>query len=298
MINIDDYGQKDLYAALGVKPEASAVEIDSAYKKTSALLNATIDAGVSRETRSGTEARLVELQEAHEVLSNQDKRNYYDYKRDQILHAPAEAAGPSAAAQKKGWGLSKGKLVAGVAVAALATVASFLPWKEYERKLLDWNFSKPTERAKPYQMDPQKLTPAQDFGNEVSTAVYGRKVAVEASKALGLDANGAAFVGLQGKFKEQRKEMDDAFNKGAKNFKFDQVTLDGRVRAQMTVTDTGLQISAQREGEESKVYTSQWSELARAKLQGPEAVKEYFKAHPMIDEKKPSTRPTAKPSPG
>ena len=296
MINVDDYGKKDLYAVLGVKPEASVAEINTAYKQTSALLDATMNPDVSRETRSIAAARLHELQEAHEVLSHEDRRNYYDHQRNQILHAPAEATGPSAVAQKKGWGLSKGKLGAGVAVVALA-VASFLPWKEYEQRLLAWNFSKPTERAKPYQMDPQKLTPAQDFGNEVSTAVYGRKVAVEASKALGLDENGAAFVGLQGKFKEQRKEMDDAFNNGAKSFKFNQVTLDGRVHAQMTVTDTGLQISGQREGEEPKIYTSQWSELARAKLQGPEAVKEYFKAHPMIEEKKPSMRPTSRPSP-
>ncbi len=297
MINVDDYGKKDLYAVLGVKPEASVAEINTAYKQTSALLGATMNPDVSRETRSVAEARLSELQDAHEVLSNNDKRDYYDHQRNKFIHASTEEIGPSEVARKKGWGLSKGKVVAGVAVAALAAVASFLPWKEYERKLLDWNFSRPTERSKPYQMDPQKLTPAQDFGNEVSTAVYGRKVALEASKALGLDANGTAFLGLQSKFKEQRKEMDDAFNKGAKSFKFDQVTLDGRVCAQMTVTDTGLQISAQREGEEPKTYTSQWSELARAKLQGPKAVEEYFKAHPMIDEKKPSTRPAARPSP-
>lgn len=63
---------KDLYDILGVSKDASESEIKKAYRKLS------LEFHPDRNTADGAETRFKEINEAHEVLSDGDKRKMYD----------------------------------------------------------------------------------------------------------------------------------------------------------------------------------------------------------------------------
>ncbi len=75
---------KDLYAVLGVPPEASQEEIRDAYY--SRLLFEGIDAGEDN-------ARAREVREAYEVLSDPERRHSYDVSNG-VWQSTATAAAP------------------------------------------------------------------------------------------------------------------------------------------------------------------------------------------------------------
>ena len=59
--------QPDFYATLGVKPTASAAEIESVYRRA-----------LKAASASGTAARAAELQAAYAVIGNPAERSAYD----------------------------------------------------------------------------------------------------------------------------------------------------------------------------------------------------------------------------
>lgn len=64
---------KDYYKVLGIKRDASADEIKKAYRKLARTYHPDVNQGDST-----AEAKFKELNEAHEVLSDADKRQKYD----------------------------------------------------------------------------------------------------------------------------------------------------------------------------------------------------------------------------
>jgi DnaJ-class molecular chaperone len=64
---------KDYYKTLGVSRSASAKEIKAAYRKLARKYHPDVNPGDKQ-----AEARFKEINEAHEVLSDHDKRNRYD----------------------------------------------------------------------------------------------------------------------------------------------------------------------------------------------------------------------------
>lgn len=64
---------KDYYKVLGVKKDASAKEIKAAYRKLARKYHPDVNAGDEK-----AEARFKEVNEAHEVLGDSEKRQKYD----------------------------------------------------------------------------------------------------------------------------------------------------------------------------------------------------------------------------
>jgi curved DNA-binding protein len=64
---------KDYYKVLGVKKDASAKEIKAAYRKLARKFHPDVNAG-----DANAEARFKEVNEAHEVLGDPEKRQRYD----------------------------------------------------------------------------------------------------------------------------------------------------------------------------------------------------------------------------
>ena len=64
---------KDLYKELGVKRSASAAEIKKAYRRLARKYHPDFNAG-----NSGAESKFKSISEAYEVLSDPEKRKYYD----------------------------------------------------------------------------------------------------------------------------------------------------------------------------------------------------------------------------
>jgi DnaJ-class molecular chaperone len=73
---------KDYYSILGVKRDASEEEIKRAYRKLARQYHPDVNPG-----NKSAEARFKEINEAHEVLSDKDKRKKYDQYGDQWQHA-------------------------------------------------------------------------------------------------------------------------------------------------------------------------------------------------------------------
>src|SRR5262245_62275901 len=76
--NIDPL--KDYYAVLGVLPSAELVVIRAAYRALALRYHPDQCQG----QRLDAEARMRELNEAHEILSNEDARSRYDALRSHI----------------------------------------------------------------------------------------------------------------------------------------------------------------------------------------------------------------------
>ena len=64
---------EDLYAVLGVKPDATEDEIRRAYRKAARKHHPDVNPG-----DAGAEDRFKKLSAAYEVLSNPEKRALYD----------------------------------------------------------------------------------------------------------------------------------------------------------------------------------------------------------------------------
>ena len=81
---------KDYYNILGVKRDATEAQIKSAYRKLARKYHPDVNPGDKT-----AEAKFKELNEAHEVLSDVEKRKKYDQYGDQWQHADqfAQAAG-------------------------------------------------------------------------------------------------------------------------------------------------------------------------------------------------------------
>ncbi len=73
---------KDYYKILGVKRDASEAEIKNAYRRLARKHHPDVNPG-----DKSAEARFKEINEAHEVLSNSEKRRKYDQFGDQWQYA-------------------------------------------------------------------------------------------------------------------------------------------------------------------------------------------------------------------
>ncbi|MBO0685640.1 MAG: DnaJ domain-containing protein [Candidatus Dormibacteraeota bacterium] len=80
---------KDFYEVLGVSRKASQKEISSAFRKLARKYHPDVNPGDKQ-----AEERFKELSEAHEVLSNPDKRKYYDHFGDNWQAAQAAGVDP------------------------------------------------------------------------------------------------------------------------------------------------------------------------------------------------------------
>ena len=73
---------KDYYNILGVKRDASEADIKKAYRRLARKHHPDVNPG-----DKSAEARFKEINEAHEVISNSEKRRKYDQYGDQWQHA-------------------------------------------------------------------------------------------------------------------------------------------------------------------------------------------------------------------
>ena len=87
---------KDLYEVLGVKRDASAQEIKKAYRKLARRYHPDVNPGNKQ-----AEERFKEISQAHDVLSDQEKRKVYDEFRLEGLRAGFDAERARAYAE---WG--------------------------------------------------------------------------------------------------------------------------------------------------------------------------------------------------
>lgn len=180
----------------------------------------------------------------------------------------------------------------GLRVGVGALVASALLWlggdylsgQDVKQRILDWD--RGIKRTPAYQVDSQHPTNGQAFGNAVSQQFNNRAAGIEIGNTLKLDNNGVALSDVQKQFMRQRREMDQAFDKGEKSFTFNDVTLDHGEKARLTVTDKGMSLSVQKPGEaKPAVYEKKWDGLTQAALGGPEGIQKYLAGQ----SKKPST---------
>lgn len=75
------------YAALGLKSDASLADIKKAFRQKASQFHP------DRNTAEDAPARFREVQEAYDVLSNEDKRKAYDdNRRRNLLDDPAQTA--------------------------------------------------------------------------------------------------------------------------------------------------------------------------------------------------------------
>lgn len=164
-----------------------------------------------------------------------------------------------------------------------ALVASALVWlggdylsgQDVKQRILDWDHGR--TRAPSYQVDPQHLTNGQSFGMAVSQQFNNRTAGIEIGNKLKLDNNGVALSDVQKQFMRQRREMDQAFDKGGKSFTFDKVKLDHGGEATLTVTDKGMSLSVQKPGEaKPAVYEKKWDGLTQAALGGQAGIQKYL----------------------
>ncbi len=91
---------KDLYKVLGVKKDATAAEIKKAYRKLARKHHPDVNPG-----NKEAEERFKEISEAHEVLSDSEKRKNYDEFGEDGLRAGFD---PEQARQYKQWQQSGG----------------------------------------------------------------------------------------------------------------------------------------------------------------------------------------------
>jgi len=66
--------RKNYYSVLGLKPDASAADIDAAYKK----LSTEWHPDKHKTDRKAAEAKFHDISEAYEILSNKNRRSHYD----------------------------------------------------------------------------------------------------------------------------------------------------------------------------------------------------------------------------
>ena len=81
-------GKKDYYQLLGVKREATQKEIKQAYRKLARKHHPDLNPG-----DKAAEAKFKEINEAHEVLSDPEKRKKYDQFGEQWMYADQFAKG-------------------------------------------------------------------------------------------------------------------------------------------------------------------------------------------------------------
>src|SRR5438094_177221 len=87
---------KDYYSTLGVAKTATEKEIKSAFRKLARKYHPDVNPG-----DKAAEARFKELNEAHEVLSDPEKRRQYDrFGADWQRYQQAAAAGQAAGAER------------------------------------------------------------------------------------------------------------------------------------------------------------------------------------------------------
>ena len=70
---MNQYYQKDLYAILGVEPDADEVTIKSAYRKQARIWHPDVN-----DNSQESIVRFKEITEAYEVLTDSHKRSKYD----------------------------------------------------------------------------------------------------------------------------------------------------------------------------------------------------------------------------
>ena len=74
-----EWAEKDYYALLGVKKDASESEIKKAYRKLAQKYHPDANPGDAR-----AEERFKEINQAHEVLKDEKKRKQYDQMREML----------------------------------------------------------------------------------------------------------------------------------------------------------------------------------------------------------------------
>ncbi|MBI4188234.1 MAG: J domain-containing protein [Chloroflexi bacterium] len=94
--------RKDYYSILGIKRNASEQEIKQAYRRLARKHHPDVNPG-----DKSAEARFKEINEAHEVLSDKEKRQKYDQYGDQWQHAD-QFAGTRGQQAPPQWDFSQG----------------------------------------------------------------------------------------------------------------------------------------------------------------------------------------------
>lgn len=115
---------RDLYAMLGVAPEATADEINAAFRARAKELHpdaAPDDAGAPDELR---EARFKELSEAYATLTNGERRAAYDARRAQLAPPVPTAPKPRSHQVLTTRGRARAAIVAGIVCVLLGAAIS------------------------------------------------------------------------------------------------------------------------------------------------------------------------------
>lgn len=85
---------EDLYAALQVRPTASAVEIERAYRRLARAHHPDLLRGASPESRRRGEETLKRINRAHRILGDRERRADYDRQRRGRAAGPARPPAP------------------------------------------------------------------------------------------------------------------------------------------------------------------------------------------------------------